>query len=158
METVDFRRYLSLLKDLGDTLEQLTTIEQNKITAVENSDLQGLNDCMKQEQALSMVLRGYELKQLSLGKELGLVGISIGTLEELAPEDCVQETRQTAETLRRQYQLFYSAFEVAQNILECNLHEVEKILGSMGKDPNESIGYGSASPDLPPSMRADFRA
>lgn len=158
MGTVDFRNYLNLLRDLSKTLEQLTEIEQWKTQAVQNDDLNDLNECMKQEQVISLKLRGYESKQQAALAALNLTAVPLGRLIEFAPDECVQETRAVVEELRTRYELFHGAFEIAQNTLEINLHQVEAILMDLGANQNSGPGYSEAGPELPKSMRTDFRA
>ncbi len=159
MESAEFRAYLTLLRACSDTLEQLTKIEQKKTQAVRYDDLSALNETMKEEQALSLRLRGYEQKQQQFLKTLQLTDIPLSRLSERAPAGCAAEAREVAEVFRTQYEQFKSAFEVAQSTLECNLHEVEKILTDMGVDPLEGAGYqGEQGPELPVKMRTDFRA
>lgn len=155
---LDIVAYLSLLRELTQTLAQLTEIEQIKIRAVREDDLAALNDCMKQEQVLSLSLRGYEQK-----RQTALVGSSFETLPLRALSDALPEehrlvAKQVSEDLFRQYEVFRGSFEVAQNTLECNLHQVEKQLSSLGLDQSTNFGYREAGPELPSNLRTDFRA
>lgn len=158
MGTVDFRGYLALLQELGKTLERLTAIEQDKTKAALNDELDVMNECMKQEQAMSLALRGFEQRQQAALKALGLTDVPLSSLAAHAPEDLAMETRKVVEALQTQYALFHGAFEVAQNTLECNLHQVEKILADLGAVPVEGLGYEDPGPELPKPMRTDFRA
>ena len=72
MGTMDYTTYQQLLEELGGELEQLITIQNQKIQAVRAHDLDQLNDCMKQEQAISLALRGLEQRRDKLVQELGL--------------------------------------------------------------------------------------
>lgn len=158
MRAFDFQGYLALLRDLNMTLAQLTQIEREKTQAVRDDDLEGLNRCMKQEQALSMSLRGFEQKQQAVQAALGLERVPLKDLAARAPEALREETRRLAEELHLQYQVFHAAFEVAQNTLECSLHQVEKVLDTLGGPSRDAIGYEDPGPSLPQNLRTDFRA
>jgi len=158
LKPFDFQGYLTLLRDLKATLSQLTDIEHEKTQAVRNDDLNGLNLCMKQEQALSLSLRGFEQKQQAARVDLGLENVPLRDLAAHAPPPLQAETLQLAQELRLQYQVFHAAFEVAQNTLECNLHQIEKVLTDLGGEPRSTIGYEDPGPSLPQNMRTDFRA
>ncbi|MCI2106687.1 MAG: flagellar protein FlgN [Intestinimonas sp.] len=154
----DFYAYLTLLQELSAALADLTKIEQEKTQTVRNDDLGGLNECMKQEQALTMTLRGYEQKRMALLHALGLNGVPLNGLLSHAPEDCLDETKRTVEELRRQYSLFRGASEVARDTLECNLHQIEKILQKLHSNGKDGPGYQSQESQLPSQLRTDFRA
>ena len=159
MDATEFRNYLAILHELTNTLAQLTEIEQKKTMAVRYDELGALNECMRQEQAMTLRLRGLEQKQQAALAALHLANIPLSRLPEHAPEGCLEETREATQALRMQYEQFSAAFEVAQNTLECNLHEIEKILADMGAAPIEGVGYQNESgPELPQKMRTDFRA
>lgn len=118
--------YLRLLEQLTRTIHQLTGIEQNKTRAASQGNLEELESCMRQEQAMSLSLRGHDQKRDALLARMGLTGVPLRELERHAPVDLLMETKRVAETLRREYGLFQTASQVARNTLECNLRMIEK--------------------------------
>lgn len=147
----DFLKYLELLREISGTLARLTGVQREKARVVRLDDLRGLDTCIKQEQAISMELRGYEQKRESALEALGLAGVSLSGLYDRAPVDCRGETREAVEELMLQYQHFHSASEVARNTLECNLHEIEKVLKDLGRDVEND-------PEIPGALHREFRA
>ncbi|MEA4992739.1 MAG: flagellar export chaperone FlgN [Oscillibacter sp.] len=158
MDRNDFREYLGFLKALGDTLEEITRVEQEKTEFVRTDDLDGLNECMKREQALSLTMRAHDQKREAVLRTLGLEGVPLRSLMDYAPAQDYEETKRTVEQLCRQYALFRGAFEVARDTLECNLHQIEKMIQAEDPDAMASGGYQETSAELPPRMRTDFRA
>lgn len=158
MDRNDFREYLGFLKTLGDTLEEITRVEQEKTEFVRTDDLDGLNECMKREQALSLTMRSHDQKRETVLRTLGLEGVPLRSLMDHAPAQDYEETKQTVEQLCRQYALFRGAYEVARDTLECNLHQIEKIIQAEDPDAVAPGGYQDAPAELPPRMRTDFRA
>ena len=65
MET-HYPGYLALLEELRGSLDQLTGLAKEKIAAVLKDDLLALDEVLKQEQALSLSLRGLEQRRLKL--------------------------------------------------------------------------------------------
>lgn len=124
--------YLALLTTLSQTLEKLTAIERRKTDAVCQGSLPVVEECMKQEQVLSLSLRSLEQKRTKLLSQLGLEGVTLRHLQEHAPEEFDLETKQVVEELRRQYTLFQTASQVARSTLECNLREIERIQQTKG--------------------------
>ena len=151
MERTNFLSYLGVLQELAATLEELTSVQQEKTQVVRADDLAGLNECMKREQALSLALRSLDQRRETA---LAAMGLREVPLSGLTAEDCREETRRTVELLRNQYLQYHGAAEVARNTLECNLHQIEKVLAEM----NPEGQTGAVEPQLPSQMRTDFRA
>ncbi len=150
MAAMDYAGYLALLDSLCSTLDQLAGVEREKTAAVRGDDLKTLNECMKKEQAFALSLRGLEQKRLPALAQLGLGGVPLGGLAAHYPADMQLKARETVERLQSSYRVYASAAEVARSTLECNLHQIEKIIRDMGVDPADN-------PGPPPSMRTDIR-
>lgn len=123
-----YGEYLDFLQSLGNTLEQLTQLAQDKAKAVRQDDLQSLNTFMKREQALSLALRNMDKKREAMLAQLGLAGVPLSGLAKGYPEGLRARAKEVAEDLQRQYSLYASAAEVARTTLECNLHQIEKMI------------------------------
>jgi len=147
MDREAWEKYLKLLDQLGDTMDQLTVIEREKTAAVSQGDLDRVESCMKREQVISLSLRGMDQKREKLLAQLGLTGVPLRELEERGPRETHMETRAAVEKLRRRYEVFQSASEVARNTLECNLRAIEKIQNAQDAPPAAQI-----------HTQADFRA
>lgn len=154
----EHRAYLALMDEIGSNLEKLSVLAREKTTAVRKDDLMGLNDIIKQEQAVSLALRGLEQKRMKLAGSLGLDGTRLSQLAATFPAELQVEARAAADTLHQRYKVYQSTSQVARNTLECNLHEIEKIIESMGGDPNADVGYQPPEVQPPSNMKTDFRA
>lgn len=143
--------YLKLLSGLSHTLEQLAQVERDKNAAASQGDLVGVEASMKQEQVLSLSLRGCDQKRDKLLAELGLKGVTLSQLEDHSPPELRLETKRTVEELSRQYALFQAAEQVARNTLEINLREIERF---------QAIRAGDAgvAEDQRREHQTDFRA
>ena len=150
--------YLALLDELSASLDRLSQLARQKTQAVKKDDLMGLDEALKQEQAMTLNLRGLEQKRLKIMAQLGLEGSSLSDLAGRYPASMEIQARQTAEKLLRSYQEYRCAAEVARNTLELNLHEIEKIIEASGLDAAGVPGYASPTPEPPKRMKTDFRA
>ena len=92
--------YLELLRDVGRQLEQLAALAEQKAAAVRQDDLLGLDEVLKQEQALGLNLRGLELKRQKLVPQLGLEGTKLGELVSKYPPEMELEVRDTVRELQ----------------------------------------------------------
>ena len=137
MDTGMWQKYLTLLGGLGKTLEELTELERTKTKAVSNGDLAGVEACMKREQVVNLSLRGTDQKRDRMLAEMGLTGVPLRELADHAPEELYYQTKDAAEKLRQQYDVFRSASQVARDTLECNLRAIEKIQKAQDMLPEE---------------------
>lgn len=153
-----YRAYLALMGDIGSRLDQLSELARKKTEAVRKDDLMTLNDILKQEQAVALALRGLEQKRMKQSSALGLDGIRLSQLAAQFPAELQLEARTASDTLQRQYKLYQTSAHVARNTLECNLHEIEKIIEDLGGDPQAEPGYQLADVQPPQPMKTDFRA
>lgn len=156
--TNPFLEYLQLLDQIGGQLEQLTELAKKKTAAVQNDDLMALDEVMKQEQACTLLFRGLEQKQTALLNATGLKGLPLSMLAENYPPKMRLEAKQTIERLQSRYRLYQSCAEIARSTLECNLHEIEKMIASLSPVPSNGPGYQPQSPELPSNMKTDIRA
>ena len=153
-----FLDYLDLLGHIGTELDRLSELARKKTRAVRQDDLNALDQIIRQEQASTLAFRGLEQKQNALLETTGLKGIPLSSAAEQFPSELRLQARQQIEQLQTKYKLYRSCAEVARNTLECNLHEIEKILANAAPQSNNGPGYQTQSPELPSSMRTNFWA
>lgn len=162
MTTNPFEAYLNLLRDVGRQLEQLAALAEQKAGMVRQDDLLGLDEVLKQEQALGLNLRGLELRRQKLVLQLGLEGTRLEELPGKCPPELEVETRDTVREVKNSYKIYRSCSDLARTTLELNLHQVEKLVVAAGGDPKDldtSVGYTPAEGAEPPrNMKTDFRA
>ncbi len=162
--TTPFEAYLNLLQEVGRLLEQLAALSEQKAAAVRQDDLLALDEVLKQEQALSLNVRGLELKRMKLAPQLGLEGTSLAELPSKCPAELELETRETVRRVQNSYKIYRSGAELARSTLELNLHQIEKLVIAAGGDPKDldasvSAGYTAPPGTEPPrNMKTDFRA
>lgn len=151
--------YLALLDEVRGTLDQLSQLAQDKAGAVRQDDLIALDEVLKQEQAMTLNLRGLEQRRLKLSAQLGLDGVPLtGLAERFAPE-LDEQAKKTADALRDSYAIYRSYANMARSALELNLHQIEKIIAASGVDPNlAASGYEAPGVEPPQKMKTDFRA
>ena len=135
-----YREYFAFMDQLGGTLEQLTELAKEKTVAVRRDDLLAVDDCMKREQALGLSLRAMDKKRDKLLAAIGLENVTLSGLAQHCPEELRQEARAAADKLRERYDLYRSASDVARTTLECNLHQIERMMADEADAP---LGSGT---------------
>lgn len=151
--------YLALLRELSGHLERLSQLDGQKADAVRRDDLLGLDEVLKQEQAMTLTLRGLEQRRVKLLKQLGLDGVPLDSLPGKFPPELELEAKKTVEELRNSYKIYRGFADMARNLLELNLHQIEKAVAASGVDP-AALGAGYEIPGVEPpkNMKTDFRA
>lgn len=155
-----YSAYLTTLDGLSEDMDKLADLCRKQSGAVRRDDLMALNDVMKQEQVLGLSLRGREQKRVKQALQLGLDGSRLSTLPQIVPKSLLGRAQKTVERLRRSYEGYQNASQVARHTLEINLHEIDKILAAQGIDPAQATaGYApDVSAEPPTNMKTDFRA
>ena len=154
-----FPAYLKLLGELSAGLERLAELAQDKAAAARQDDLLALDEVLKQEQAMTLSLRGLEQRRSRMVDQLGLNGVSLADLPEHCPPELEADARRSEQALRDSYKVYRSCADMARATLELNLHQIEKVITASGGDPVElGMGYRPAGSEPPKNMKTDFRA
>ena len=135
-----YREYFGFMGQLGELLDQLTELAKEKAAAVRRDDLLAVDNCMKREQALSLSLRAMDKKRETLLAGIGLKDVSLSDFAQRCPDEVRKEARDASEELRVRYTLYRSAADVARTTLECNLHQIERMLADEAGAP---VGGGA---------------
>lgn len=156
-----YQAYLSLLRSLQNSLQQLAALAQRKIDAAGKDDLMALDEVMKQEQAMTLAFRGMEQTREKLLAELGCGSVPLSRMPEHFPPAVQDEAREAVAALQAQYQDYRRQADAARAVLERHLVEIDSIISDMGGAPEPQGGPGYVPPpppETPPSMKTDFRA
>ena len=145
---MDIQPYLTFLSDLRQSLDALSALEQRKIAAVQAGNLDELEQCMKQEQAAALELRGREQKRAALLRELGLEQVPLRELPNQCPPQFRGHASEVVEQVRRSYQVLSSAQTAARTLMESDLRHIQQ----------ELERREAAHPSAPQKPQTDFRA
>lgn len=146
---MDVETYLSFLTQLRQTLDRLTQLEKRKIAAVQSGNLEELEQCMKQEQAASLALRGEEKKRADLLQQLGLSQGSIRDLANHCPAPYKQQANETVQQVLSSYRILTSTQQAARTLMESNLRYIQQRLDLPDKTHRKA--------PAPSSSQTDFR-
>ena len=152
--------YLSLLDEIGKNMDRLCELSQQKTRVVGRDDLEALSEVIKQEQVISLSLRGLEQKRLKVLTQLGLEKVPLSGLAARYPAEYQSQAEQTAAGLLRKYEAYRAAAKEARERLESNLIQVERVISDLGvTQEDEGTGYvPPKNPEPPKNMKTDFRA
>lgn len=152
MEPV-YTEYLGHLEELSGLLERMSETARRKLMAARVGDLEALDQCMKQEQAYSMTLRGMDQKRDKMLEAMGLTGVTLSRLAEFYPEELQMQASRVAERAMNRYEEYISAADAARTTMECALRDIDRMMPE-----NQRARLEAEEPAPPPRMRTDFRA
>lgn len=107
-------QYIQLFKDMEQT-------ESSKAQAAESYDVGQLNQCMKEEQAFILMMKGYEKKRQDLFQSLSIsIRIPLSELLPCLPAHKQDQFKGLFSDLRIAYDGFQSVYRQANGILDKN--------------------------------------
>lgn len=148
----DYKSLLDLLQKYADLFDSLTENQEKKIQAVKGYNNDVLNECMKKEQADTLLLRGYDKKRLKLQEELSLGDMSFQEMLPNIPEEFQTEFVQMFRTLGDSYDAYKVSADCAKQLIELNIYRLSGAIEELKKKTNTASGEvytadGSINPD-----------
>ncbi len=134
---MDFNNYASFLTSLCAELESLTIIQKQKAVAIETHSVQGIDECIKKEQAASLKMRGLEQQRIKVLNELGLTGTKMEQMEDKCPDEYKNKIKELVEKTTQTYNDFSKEQAKVKQLIHRNLNIVETSLKSRGVMLNE---------------------
>ena len=89
--------FIDLLEKLILLFDDLADVEQTKLEAVTDKDIDTLSDCMKEEQVFLLQFRGIDKKRETIQKDLGFENMKFSEIISISPSSrkkrCTAEAR-----------------------------------------------------------------
>ena len=121
--------FIDLLEKLILLFDDLADVEQTKLDAVKERNVDTLNDCMKEEQAYLLQFRGLDKKRETVQKEFGFENMKfseiIPTIKDKQYKDEFQELYDTLKETMNYYQQIHNS---AKSIIETRLIGIERAI------------------------------
>ncbi len=121
-----YEAYFTLLGKLGEFLDRLTELATAKNVAAQRGDVLTVNECMKEEQSISLTMRHMDSRREKLCAALGLQDVPLSRMAERCPPAQRQAARAAADALLDKARVFRAASDAARSTIESALHNVEK--------------------------------
>lgn len=122
-----FDSFCSLIKEYIDLFEHLIHIEDKKIEAINKNQITFVENCMNQEQAAVLKLRGLDLQREKTMKDLGYEGLSFRQVIEKNP-DTSALLLPLFNQLSERVQTFRTLSDSAKDLIEVSLHVINNAL------------------------------
>ncbi|MBS4981885.1 MAG: flagellar export chaperone FlgN [Lachnospiraceae bacterium] len=126
----EYASFIGVIKEFIQLFETLIPIEQKKLDSAIHNQVSFVEDCMNQEQAAVLRLRGLELKRQKVQKELGMENLTFKQLIEEAPEDIKDSLVPLFNELNEKVASFRSISDSVKDTIAVNLHTIQSALAS----------------------------
>lgn len=130
-----------LLEQFIRLFREMEQTEASKARAAETFDIELMDQCMKEEQAFILQMKGYEKKRQTLLKSCSIpAGTHLNELFPLLPKPVQEQTEQTFEDLKTAYDSFYTEYQKAAALLKKNGRVVSDELTRLQKLQEQTTG------------------
>lgn len=130
-----------LLEQFIRLFQEMEQTEANKAQAAETFDIELMDQCMKEEQAFILQMKGYERKRQTLLKNFSIpADTHLNNLFPLLPRPAQEQTEQTFLDLKASYDSFYAVYQKAAELLKKNGSIVSDELSRLQKLQEQTTG------------------
>lgn len=136
----EYNDLLKLLKNHIDFFKELADTEQKKLDAARMHDIPTLEECMKKEQADTLIVRGYDKKRLELMEKLSLKDMTLRQMIPLLPKEYQPDFSDTFKDLTAAYSHYKKISDCAKEAIELNLHSINVDLENLRKKTQTASG------------------
>lgn len=127
--------FYSIVISLIELLENLISVEKNKLEAVASKNLEVLNTCIKNEQVQVLKLKGLDKKREQTLTALGYQNLTFREILAKLPADQKEEGNKLFTTLQKATTEFNAINDSVKVALDVNLHLVNSELSKLGLNP-----------------------
>lgn len=120
--------FIAVIEELILLFQHLIQIEQTKLEAVQKNRVTYVEDCMNQEQAAILKLRGLDKKREACQEKLGFGGYTFQQILSAVNGEQHENLKKLFDSLSYQVRLFQEINESAKSMLEVNLHMINKAI------------------------------
>ena len=129
--------YITIIQNLTAVAGSIARTEEAKTAAVSARNHGILDDCIQEEQALLLKLRGLEHHRTRLQQELGWEDLTLRQILDAASPEQTEALTQPFQKLDQQLRRLQTAREASERILKVRLHELE-VFSQMGASYDNS--------------------
>ncbi len=128
--------FFNIVLSLIELLEHLLPIEKDKLKAVTSNNLDALNNCMKNEQAHVLKLKGLDKKREQIQADLGYEKLTFKEILDRLPSDQKEEGKRLFTALQGATSQFNEVNDSIKTALDVNMHLISTTLSKLGINPD----------------------
>lgn len=120
-----FEEYTAVIQSLTTVAKDIARVEQIKTAAATEKKHELLDDCIQEEQAHLLKLRGLEQRRMKLQDALGWNSLTLHQILDAALPEQQKALAPLFGKLERQLEQLQQAREASEQIIKVRLHELE---------------------------------
>ncbi|ADL05954.1 flagellar export chaperone FlgN [Lacrimispora saccharolytica] len=125
--------FIAVIEDMIQLFQELIHIEQSKLEAAAKNRITHVEECMNQEQAAILKLRGLDKKRETCQEQLGYKNDTFQQILLKTSGAEHNQLKQLFDSLTYEVRLFQETNESARSMIEINLHMINKELNNSQK-------------------------
>lgn len=139
----NYKKLFDLMDSLIELLDEIIKLENLKLDAIAVNDVKKLENFMKDEQVLTLRLKGMDSKREAAQQELGFDGMSLGQIVEKLESPYREELAQKEEHLHTQVQEVQTATACTNKFIQLHLQSLDMLLEQL-EEPYKNEQYDNA--------------
>lgn len=136
----NYNDLLTQLEKYTILFQELTAIQQKKLTAAQEFNMEDLDECMKTEQADTLLLRGYDKKRLKLQDELDFHDMTISQIIPLVPQEYQYSFTKAHRELNDAYSIYKETADSTKRMIEINIHRLGSAIEGLRQKTKTASG------------------
>lgn len=120
-----FEQFVGIIQELIQLFQHLIEVEEGKVEVVRKNQVIALEECMNQEQAAILKLRGLEQKREQLLESMGYGGFTFRRILEECPSAQKDILSPLFQELEKNIASFKEVNDNGKELLQLNLHKIE---------------------------------
>lgn len=140
---MSYNDFIAVLSDLTKVFVNLVRVEETKLRAALENNIELLQSCMTKEQAASMELKGLERRRLQLQSSLGFDQMTFQEMIEKAEPDHAYELSNAVRLLSDSMRQFEAVSDEARTVIEMNLANLDMLLAQRHIREQDTKGSSS---------------
>lgn len=133
--------YLEFLNNYSSVIKDFIEIEKKKFEMLSNDQLDGLDDCVKQEEVYLLKTRGLEQERIKYMERLGCSGYKFRQLIPVLPKELQSDFINTFNDMTDSVKELKRLNLQANSAAKIRLQQIEKIIEKLENNSQQNSGY-----------------
>lgn len=116
-----FGKFVDLMEEYDELLTELLEIEDDKIHAISHEELDLLNECIRDEEAGMLKMKGLDMRRDAITEEIGYVGKTFRQILEVVAADYRDELQPLFNSISKKTRRLKDISDSVQNMIESKM-------------------------------------